>query len=257
MNTATKARPIISLKGKGAATRAAQFERMAAAVYADDEQHDEVLNLYRSALGKTPSAEAIRVGQQEWIIGMVARRLPVSELPKGCRSAAQRIEYARDVVCHYAKPVEEGKTAYKLRKGQKGRRSAVQHRMVRTLEQRWSYFAADVGIGTGQTKAENNKKTRAAQMAGSTKRGKAFKVAAPLGKDDLPAAKEMTPETMVLFFNSTSATLEAFARKYAAELPIELNEVVEIVGKFRTAALKASNAYEVRKAKADAKPAKA
>lgn len=166
MNTMTKikaADAIIVLAGRGKAQREMAFMSIAPLSFTEAKCRTETIANLRIALGSSPTDNELRVATDQWIIGRVANRLPAGEFPKGTSETIDKLDFASDLVLFYAAPPKEGAKARKLRKGQKGRRSVVQHRVIRAAEEAWSQVKAELGLGNAKTQSERNtaKKARA------------------------------------------------------------------------------------------------
>ena len=258
MATIAKAKPatvsasasLVTIKGANKAARETAFLSIAPLSYVEAKSRTETIANLRVALGKAPSADMLKVAQQEYAIGRIAQRL--TTLPKGVADdGGSRLEFARDLLLHYAAPAKDGVAARKLRKGQKGRRTIDQHKVCRAADEAWSQIKAELGLGAAKTQAERNKAKRspAPQMAGATNKGAAGKDAAgkagagvthsELVKADGP----MTADAAREYLNSMAATLLAFGNKHAAIIPTDYGTAIRV---FKTSCDKASIAYAAR-----------
>lgn len=237
--------PVISLKGRGKAQREMAYMQIAPLSFIENiSRVDSIANL-RAALGASPSEAETKTAQTEWSIGRVASRLPAGEFPKGCTDDMARLDFARDLVLHYAAPAQEGKAARKLRAGQKGRRNVVQHKVCRAADEAWSQVKAELGLGAAQTQGERNKAKRSTNA--NPKRGDG-KGKAPSHSELVKGTERMNNEADVCqYVESISSTLLAFANKNAKHMPTDYGTAVQA---FRSAIVKAANERELRKAAA-------
>lgn len=192
-------------------------------------------------------------------IGRVSARLPSAAIPKDRRADA--MSYAFDLVTAYAAPVQPGKKANNLRKGQIGRRTDVQHRIVRNAEEAWYQVANELGIGKGKTNAERN--ANAANKPASAKdsipgKGASMSKANAKGKD-APApthselVKDTRPKSAQAFnahVDSMASSLLAYANKYAGVAPLEMARMIHTF-KQGVAAIAAAYAEEADKQDAE------
>ena len=249
MTTATKNKPVALFTGKGAAMRSTALATIAALSFSEELSREACINAARKALGKSPTEAQTAAARLEYVIGRVAARLPVSELIRGKVTESDRLERARDLILHYATPVKADGKAYKLRKGKKGYRTEMQHRIIRAAEEAASRFMADVGVGTAKASQERNtakkaKATRAPSMAGSGK-GKASAPTAPTHQELVKPAAPTTVDDVLTFLNRLAQTAQDFANKHARLCPIDAGTAVQA---FRGDMLKAMNAHQERKA---------
>jgi hypothetical protein len=262
MTTVTTTKPTksaaskpVRFTGKGAAKRSTAMALISVLSYSQETSRAESVANMRLALGDNPSAELVAAAKLEWVIGYVAARLPASECPKGIKSDADKLDWARDLTTCYAAPAEEGKRVNKLRAGQKGRRSKAQHTIIRNGEKACSLFFAELGLTKAQgLKAKNakaaDKAKRAPSMAGSGK-GKASAPVAPSHDELADKAKgSVTPDEAVLYVMRTTQALSDFAKRHAAVMPGEFAALCE---RFRSEAIAADKAWHEAK---DAQPAK-
>jgi hypothetical protein len=252
-----------TFSGKGKSARTTALLQVAPLAFAEEEQRAAMVANLHVVLGKSPTDAQVAVAKRETIIGYVASRLPVSELPKGKTGPADRLEHARVIVCSMAAPPKEGRKANKLRAGQVGRRTAVQHRIVRNAEQRTSQLFAELGLSGAQTVREKAKKAKKAQrapsMAGSGK-GKAG--GSPLAKAQanvlsdaavlLKPAPQVTAADYVQHMQTQLAALCAFDAKHAKKRPTTHSAFAEQLLALKQTANKAANLFAERQAKAQA-----
>lgn len=239
------AAPVITLKGKGKAAREVAYMQIAPLSFIENASRVDTIENLRKALGNAPTEAETKTAQTEWTIGRVASRLPNSELPSGTKSDEDRLDFARKLVMHYAAPAQEGKTARKLRAGQLGRRSALQHKVCRAADEAWSQVKAELGLGQAQTQAERNKAKRSTN--GNPVRGDGKGAAKPEHSELVKPAAALTADDAVSYVTTQAATLLAFANKNAKLLPTDFGMAIQA---FKSAINKAANEHEVRKASA-------
>lgn len=263
-----KAKPAPALfSGRGMAARGTALLETAPLAFATETSRAALVANVAKVLGDKPTPEQVKAVKTQLVIGWTACRLPVSELPKGKTSPADRIAFATDVVTRMARAPQEGVASPALRKGQIARRSPVQERITRNMEKNASLFLGELNLSGAQTqKAKNEKQAKAKKtttapaMAGSDKRAKqpdGTNAAVWDGGVGKPA-KAMTADDVVAYIAQQSSMLQDFANKHAKVMPTDMGMAVST---FRKAVLAAANAHQERKAKAkaiaDAKAAKA
>lgn len=261
-NNIAKPATAFAFTGKGRQARLNASLQIAPLAFAEDTSRTASLTNMRLVLGLRPSEALVKAAKVQWIIGRVASRLPVNELPRGKTTPADRLAHATSVVTLMARAPAEGVTPAKLRKGQIGRRTAMQQRVTRAAEEACSLFFAELGLTNARTQKEKaqraaGKSSRAPSMAGSGK-GKAAKPVPPSHSELVQKPAPLTVSEAVTYLVQQSSAMQAFANKHAALLPTDAGLAVAA---FRKAMLAAANAHETRKAiaaaaKAD-KPAKA
>lgn len=247
--TTTKNKPAVLFSGKGKAARESAMLQIAPLSFSEETSRGASIENMRKVLGNSPSEALVTAAKNEWCIGYVAARLPASELPRGRTAPQDRLDTARDIMLHKARPPEEGKRANKLRAGQTGRRSPVQQRIVQNALKACSLFFAELNLTKAQTQATKNAKakaTRAPSMAGSGK-GKA---AAPSHSELVakPAAP-VTADDVLAFLGQQSRMLQDYVNRHAKVTPTDASAAVAA---FRKAVIAAANALQERKAIADA-----
>lgn len=244
-STLTLSAPAIVLSGKGKAARTSAYMQIAPLSMIDTLGRSDFIANLRVALGASPTVAEVKAAQEETTIGRVAARLPAGEFPKGTTDDSAKLEFARDLVLHYAAPVAEGTKAKALRKGQKGRRSIIQHKVIRAADEAWSQIKAELGLGAAKTQAVKNaqKATRAPSMAGSGK-GVAGS-ATPTHQELVKPATAMTANEACSYVMTQAATLLAFANKKdnAKLLPTDFGLAIQ---QFKTAINKAANERALR-----------
>jgi hypothetical protein len=146
-----------------------------------------------------------------------------------------------------AKAPEKGVALRPLRKGQTGRRSAMQQRVFRNAEQRTSQLFAELGLSNAKTLAETNKAKRAPSMAGSDK-GKAG--AAPSHAELVKPAAPVTSADYVQHMQVQLAALIAYDAKHAKKRPTTHGAFAEALLALKQVANKAANDFAERQAAA-------
>lgn len=217
----------IVITGKGSTARKASFIGIAPHAYSEGMSRAASVAMIRNALGKSPTADDIKVARGEYVIGRTAARLAATDLPKGMTDAADKLAKAREFVELYAAPAKDGTTPRKLRKGQLGRRTVAVQRVIRASEEAWSQVLAECGFGNAQTQGERNAKkaTRAPAMKGTTARGAA--PTTPAHSDLIKPEKLATADEACRHVNMQAASLLAFCNKNAALLPTAYGTAVK------------------------------
>ena len=136
MTATLKNKPAALFAGKGMAARSTALLTIAALSFSEESTRAAALNAARKALGNAPTEAQVAATRLEYMVGRVAARLPVAELPRGKTSEGDRLEHARALIVSYAAPVKAGAKAYKLRKGMLGYRTELQHRIIRAARGR-------------------------------------------------------------------------------------------------------------------------
>jgi hypothetical protein len=203
----------------------------------------------RAVLGNSPSEGEVKLAKTEWIIGRVASRLPATARPKTCTDDATTLEFSRQLVTLYAAPPKEGVKPKALRKGQLGRRTATQHKVVRAAEEAASVFLAELKLSNAKTNGERDaaKATRAPSMAGSGK----GQSAAPTEAEIAAKPQPVTSDDYVQHMQTQLSALCAFDAKHAKKRPTTHGAFAEALLALKQVANKAANEYAVRKATAE------
>ena len=200
----------------------------------------------------------VKLARQETIVGVAAMRMPAGEFPKNCtvgpRATAdqqadalqRRLNFCRLLVTSYAAPDVVNLTAK-----QAGRRTDVQHRILRNAEQRASVYLAELGAGNAQTDKATNSKRQTGGSQSQSDKGKGA------GKgtdkpDNVPTGKAATREDALLFITQQARMLQDYANKNAKVLPTDAGTAV---AQFLKSINAANNAEQERKARAAAKAA--
>lgn len=250
---ASKSNAIIAIKGKGKAQREAAYMQIAPLSFVEALSRNESVANLRVALGVSPSADEVKAAQVEWVIGRVASRLPADAFPKGDMSNSAKLEHARNLVVSYASPAQDGKAARALRKGQLGRRTVTQHKVIRAAEEAWSLIKAELGQGNAQTQAQRNAlksdsvKGKGAAMAGAGK-GKRNDLSAatttPTHAELVKPSVALSEDDACSYIMTQAATLLAYANKNAKVIPTDFGAAIQAL---KSAVNKAENARQVRK----------
>lgn len=252
MTKTITASPVPAFTGKGKAARAAAFASIAHLAYGEAVSRAASIDNMRVVLGNAPSEAEVKASKSRWIIGRAAFRLPASKVPL-VSNEAQRLARAEDLVLHYAAPAKEGAAARKLRAGQKGRRTAIEQRIVRAAEEACSVFFAELGLSNAKPTATRDaeamakaKATRAPSMAGSGK-GKAA-APAPSHAELVKPAAPMTQADYVQHMQTQLSALLAFDNKHAKLRPVTHGQFAEKLGELRQLGNKAANAFAEKQA---------
>ena len=211
-----------AFKGRNAVVRTAALQGIASLAYVEGKSRADVIAQLRIALGNKPTEPELNAAKLEYIVGRAAQRLATPDLPTPDMTIADRIDFARKLATQYAYPVKDGVKARPLRKGQLGRRTISQHKVMRAAEEAWSLIKADCGLGEAQGMAAKKAKEaakRSPAMAGTTARGKV----APAGLSTLAQLatplKALSKADAINHVTTQAASLLAFANKNAALLP--------------------------------------
>lgn len=219
---------IISLKGKGKSQREAAYMQIAPLSFVEDQSRTQTIANLRVALGSNPSEVELKTAQREWMIGRAASRMPANEWPKDVADSMDKLEHARKLIMFYAAPPVEGKAARKLRAGQLGRRSPVQHKVIRAAEEAWSQIKAELGAGNAQTQAERNKAKRATNANPVRGKGKAG-TAVPTHADLIKAPAPVDAGQACTYIETQAATLLAFVNKHAKLVPADYGTAIRML----------------------------
>lgn len=242
----------VKLTGKSAAKRIAAFNAAAPLMFVAEASREEVIANMRVALGNRPTDAQLKAYEGEIRVGHIASRLSASMCPKGCTSEGAKLEHARNLLFHYAMPVKAGAKARKLRKGQLGRRTEAQQKLVHASTEAWSRLKGDSGYGVAKSGKERSEAKRNATHARQLK-----EKAKVVPEAEMPSVKSIQADDVAQFLLGWSANGSQYCKKYAAKVPTSFNRVAELVEELRTEALKAGNAYEEAKARALAAQEKA
>lgn len=239
MATATKlarvdANGFLVLNGKANEARKLAFGDIATVSFLEGKSRADTIDTIRKALGKNVTTQALEIAQREWVIGRVASRLAVTDLPNAkANNPVDRITFARELVMHYAMPAKDG--AKSSLRGKKGYRTVSQHKVIRAAAEAWSQLKAEIAPeqSNAKTQAQKNGAKAAAVKNGATMagdgRGKA-KSPAPtvtLSHPELvKAPSEMTPVEARAHVVTQAASLLSFANKYAGQLPTDFGKAI-------------------------------
>lgn len=149
-----------AFKGRNSLVRATALIGVASLAFLEGKSRDDIVVQLKLALGAKPTPAEVSACALEYMVGRVAQRLTGADLPKVDMSVADRFTFARNLILHYAAPVQDGKKAKAVRRSQLGRRTVAQHKAVRASESAWSTLKADIGIGQAQTMKEKTAKAR-------------------------------------------------------------------------------------------------
>ena len=249
----------ISLKGRGKAERERAYANIAPLSFVENISRAESVANLRKALGTAPSVDELKAAQIEWTIGRVASRLPASELPKDCTASNAKLQHVRKLVLQYAAPAKSAKA--KLRAGKIGYRSEGQHKAIRAADEAWSMIKAEIGLGTAKTQKEKDvqKKTRATNanpVRGASKGdAKPSPESVPTHAELVKPAAPVSSDDYVRHMSSQLAALVAYDQKHARKRPTTHGKFAELLMALKQETNAAANAYEVRKAEAEAKAA--
>lgn len=249
----TPAAPAMAVSKLGAARKSA-FMAIAPNAFSEAQSRAASIANLQTAIGKSPSEATLAAAKVEWVIGRAAFRLPAVEYGKGMAGDTMaKLLFMRERVTDYAAPVKEGAKAKKLRAGQKGRRTAMQHRVIRNAEEAWSQVLAELGLNNAKTQGERNaaKNTAAPSMAGSGK-GKAKEAALPAHAALVTPAKADTPTAFAGQIVHMLDTAVKYANKNAKVMPLEFTEIVQQLIGLHKSALKSDGVFHVRIAAANA-----
>ncbi len=248
-----KTATIITCKGKGKADREMAYLSIAPLSFVEDASRSQSISNLRIALGTKPSDNERAIAKQQWVIGRVASRLPAGEMPAKDMASIDRIGFAEKLITLYAAPAKDGAKPRKLRAGQLGRRSPMQHRVIRNAEEAWSQVAAELTLGNAQTQTERNAKKRAPQMAGSSK---AKPAKAPTHQQLVARAVPVDAGEACATMMQLASSALLYANKHAKLLPSDygaaaraFKTAIVAADKARTAALELADAKAAEKAK--------
>ncbi len=243
------AAPVITLKGRGKAKRELAYVQIAPLSFIENISRAESIANLAVALGASPTETEVKAAQTEWVIGRVASRLPAGEFPKGCEDDSDRLDFARKLVTLYAAPPQPGKKARELRKGQLGRRSPIQQRVVRAADEGWSLVKAELGLGKARTITEKNAKQRS--TTANPKRGDG-KSDAPTHAQLVAAPAPVTSDDYVQHMQLQLKALCDYDAKHARKRPTTHGEFSEALAALRKLANAAASTYQARKDAANA-----
>jgi hypothetical protein len=235
---AAPAKPF-AFKGRNALVRNTALEGVATYAYAEGQSRADVVTRLKLALGNKPSADEVAAVARQYAIGRTAQKLSADASMNG-KTVAQMIERAALLITSYAAPLKDGVKAKKLRAGQLGRRSPVEHKAIRASEEAWSQLKADVvpALSNAQTQSERNAKKRSTNNNPVRGTGKA---GTGLTHSELvkPDGKPHTRESATQYVEAMAATLLAFSNKHAAVMPTTYGTAIVAFKKAIEAAAKA------------------
>lgn len=236
----TVAAPAIRFTGKGSEARLNAFDSIATLSFIEDGARSKTIAALQLVFGKSPTDAQIKAAAAEWVIGRVANRLM-----NASRDAMGQLDHARNVVLHYAMPSTSAKPG-KLKPGQLGRRSEVEHKAVRAANEAWSMILAETGFGAAKTQKEKDKAKRSTNTNPVRGSGKG---ATPDHAELVKAPAPVDADEACNFLLSQSSTLNAFVNKHAKKLPTAYGAAVMA---FRSAILAAENERQLAKAEKEA-----
>lgn len=215
-----------AFKGANKLVRGTALAGVASCAYAEGMSRAELIAQLALALGKKPSVDDVAAARCEYIVGRTAQRLAASDLPKATMTVAERIDYARRLIVRHASPAQDGVSSRPLRRGQEGRRTVSQHKVIRAAEESWSHIKAEIGIGAAQTQgAKNAKQTRKARTPSSgtvSTAGQGITHSELVAKDGGPIGAAEA----VAYIDQMARTLEQFCKKHAAVVPSNYGQSV-------------------------------
>jgi len=214
-----KAAPLF--KGKGATLQSTALAGIASAAYAEGKSRADVIVTLVATLGKKPTDAQLDAAKVEYIVGRTAVRLP-----DGLGTVADRIAYARDLIANYAYPAQDGVKPRALKKGQKGRRTPEQHKLIRAGESAWSLVKADAGYSDAAPMKA--KTAAAAKKRGTNAPGTKAQAAPGITHSELvkPDGAAMTKADAVEYIGGMAKTLAMYCKKHAKVTPAALGTLV-------------------------------
>lgn len=242
--TVNKTAPLFSGRGKQA--RETAMNNVASLSFHEAESRAALVASLDKALGAKPTEAQLSHAQQQTVAGRVASRLPLSDFPKDKRDEAGRIEFALLLMTRYAAPPAEGAKARKLRAGQLGRRTMVQHKAIRAADKHWCEIKAELGFSAAQTQQQTNAKRAPHRNAKSADKSKS---AAPTHSELVKAPAKMSKPEVCAYVETQAAALLASANKLAALMPTDYGMAISA---FHKAIAAASAARREREEKAEA-----
>jgi hypothetical protein len=235
---AAPAKPF-AFKGRNAVVRNTALEGVATFAYAEGQSRADVVTRLKLALGNKPSADEVAAVARQYVIGRTAQKLS-SDASMNGKSVAEMIQRATLLVTSYASPLKDGVKAKKLRAGQLGRRSPVEHKAIRASEEAWSQLKADVvpALSNAQSQSERNAKkrsTNANPVRGAGKAGTGLTHSELVKGDGKPHDRKSATG----YVDGMAATLLAFSNKHAAVMPTAYGTAIVAFKKAIEAAAKA------------------
>ncbi len=235
-----------TFKGVNAMARKQAFYGIAPNSYSEGTSRAAGLANFAVALGAVPKGYDIKkpsdahaaftvtlaASKVEWIAGRATSRMPAGEFPKDCEDAIAKIDHVRMLVLNYAAP-----DAATL-KGKAGKRSVIQHKVIRAAEQAASVFLAELNLSTAAKQSETDKKKRST-------RAKAKRGNAPSHAELVSADKPKTADDAHAFLDRQSIMLADYAKKNASLICTDYGAAVTA---FQSAIIAAGKARDARKA---------
>lgn len=208
------------IKGANAEARRSAFYGIAPNSYSEGISRAAGLANFRAALGTVPrgfdpakpAAHAafsalLAAAKVEWLAGRACSRMPAGEFPKDCTDAIAKIDHARSLILDYAAP--EAKSI----KGRKGKRSVIQHKVIRAGEQALSVFLAELELSTAKKQSETDKAKRT--RGASASKENQPKLVTPTHSELQNAPKPTTADDAHAFIDRQALMLGDYAKKHA------------------------------------------
>ncbi len=238
------------IKGVNADARKSAYWSIAPNAHAEGVSRATGLTNFRAALGTmpkgydiakpltTPAHTAFTVtlnaSKVEWLAGRACSRMPAGEFPKDCEETIARIDHVRALILNYASP--EAKSI----KGKAGKRSVIQHKVIRAAEQALSVFLAELNLSTAAKQSETDKKKRSTRK--SAARGN------PPSHSALVAAdKPLTADDAHAFLDRQALMLADYCAKNAAKISTDYGSAFKRLVTDLAAAGKARDARKAAK----------
>jgi hypothetical protein len=220
--------------GKRNIVRAASLGGVASLAFVEGKARAELISALTLALGTKPSEGELAACRLEFIVGRATAKLYATDV-----AMVDQFATTRDLVLHHAAPVKDGAKVIKLRAGQKGRRTIVQHKAIRAAEEAWSQIKAEIGAGTAQGQAAKVSKAKAKRNAKPAGTGITH---TELVKGD---GAPMDAASATTYLDGMALTMTQFANKHADKLPTDYGMAVLAFSKAILAAHKAHKALAV------------
>lgn len=251
--TATKTRTqpsALTFTGANGEARKSAFYGIAPNSYSEGISRAAGLANFRAALGTVPKGYDVAkpgstpahvkfrtlldASKVEWLAGRACSRMPAGEFPKDCEDAIAKIDHVRALILNYASP--DAKSI----KGRAGKRSIVQHKVIRAAEQALSVFLAELNLSTATKQSETDKKKRST-------RAKAARGNAPSHSELVAGSKPLTADDAHAFLDRQAIMLRDYCSKNAKLICQDYGEAVLAFGKAIIAAGKARDARKAAK----------
>ena len=237
--------PAACIIGKGAKARTTAMFEIAPAGMNAETGKTHFVDVMRKAAAGTSDKALLKLIRQEAIVGIATARMPAGEFPRGCTSPDARMNHTRLLFTSFASP-----DVVNLNAKQQGRRTELQHRVLRNAEQRASVYMGEIGAGSAQTDKANNAKRK---TAGSQTQSAPAKGAAPTHSELVAKpAKPADREAAHLFITQQARMLQDYCNKNAKVIATDMGTAITNLTKAVNAA---NNAEQEHKARAAAKAA--